>query len=380
MSEHGGPSRDKQMVFVHDWLTTRGGAENVLTAALEIYPDAPIYTLFYAPDVFHGHPIADREIRTSMLNSLPGARTRYRAFLPLMPWAVEQFDLTGYRVIVSSSDALCHGVLAAPDQLHINYIYSPARYVWRLYHQYLEQTNLATGLRSVAVRALMHYIRLWDYAASARVDHFVAISNWVARSVWRAYRRQADVIYPPVDVDSFVPQNPRDDYYLVVSRLVPYKRLDLVMKAFAKLELPLVVIGDGPEKGRLERLSTPNIELLGWQPSDIVRSRMGRAKAFIHAAEEDFGIAPVEAMASGCPVIAYGRGGLLEIVEEGKTGLFFGSQTVEALSEAVQRFERGDLQVKTEQLRAAAERFSRSRFQREFSAYIERKERDFKRS
>jgi glycosyltransferase involved in cell wall biosynthesis len=361
-----------KLAFVHDWLTSLGGAEKVLESALEIYPQAPVYTLIYSPEIFVGHPIQSRKITPSFIQKLPGSKRRYRQYLPLMPFAIEQFDLRNYDVVLSSSDAVAHGVLTAPYQLHINYIHTPVRYAWRMYHQYLEQMGLKTGVRSAVVRLVLHYLRLWDYAAAARVDHFIANSNWVARDVWRVYRRPADVIYPPVEVDLFQPLTPREDYYITVSRLVPNKRIDLIVDAFKKLPHALVIVGDGPEYNRLAAQAPKNVSFLGWQPQPVVREMLGRAKGFVQAAEEEFGIALVEALASGCPVIAYGRGGVLETVIGGKTGLFFRKQTAEGIVTEITRAERGEVAFDIGVMRDSAERFSKTRFQKEISDSIER--------
>jgi len=361
------------LAFVHDWLTTWGGSEQVLEAALEAFAPAPIHTLVYKPEAFGDSLIGRQRILTSFLQRLPGSRRNHRLYLPLMPLAVEQFDLHGYSLILSSSHAVAHGVLTYPDQLHVNYVHSPMRYAWHLYHQYLEETGLTRGLRSWFTRLLLHYLRLWDFQAAQRVDHFVANSRWTAQNIWRAYRRKAEVIYPPVDVDSYKPLSPREEYYLTVSRMVPYKKVGLIIKAFGQLGCPLIVVGDGPLYKTYSQESPPNVELLGWQPKGQLASLLGRAKAFVYAAEEDFGISPVEAQAAGCPVIAYGRGGLAETVVGGETGILFQEQTVEALVNAVHEFERAPDRFRVEDLRRNAERFSRERFVREFRSYVEQK-------
>ncbi len=360
------------LAVVHDWLTSIGGAEKVLGATLEVYPKTPIYTLVYDPEIFAGHPLQTCRVTPSFIQKLPAARRKYRLYLPLMPYAIEQFDLRGYDVVFSSSDAVAHGVLTAPDQLHVNYIYSPIRYAWRMYQDYLDFSGLGSGLRSAAVRLVLHYLRLWDFAASARVDHFVAISDWVARAVWRTYRRQAVVIYPPVEVDLFQPLTPRKDYYIAVSRLVPNKRVDLIVEAFKKLPHELVVLGTGPEHARLANTAPNNVTFLGWQPQEVVQEMVGLARGFIHAAEEEFGIAAVEAQAAGCPVIAFGRGGVLETVSEGETGLFFRAQTAEAIRAEVERLERGEVVFDPRKLRRSVARFGKKRFKKEIADHLER--------
>jgi glycosyltransferase involved in cell wall biosynthesis len=371
-------NKDLEVAFVHDWLTTLGGAEKVLEAALEIYPRSPIFTLVYNPDLFADHPIRHREILTSFIDRLPFAQRHYRTYLPFMPYAIEQLDLRNFSVIISSSDAVAHGVIPAPDQLHVNYIHSPMRYAWRLYHQYMEESGLKRGLKGTIAKVVLHYLRLWDLSASSRVDRFVAPSDWVAKAIWRAYRREAAVIYPPVDVERFQPVNPRGDYYITISRLVPYKKIHLIVKAFSEFDLPLVVIGDGPEYDRISREITPNIQLMGWQPDHVAQEMLGRAKAFIHMAEEDFGIAPVEAQAAGCPVIAYGRGGVLETVLPGKTGVYFEDQSVKSLGKAVGEYEDGIYRFDIKDLRANAERFRKERFKGEFAKFVDRAWEEFR--
>ena len=361
------------VAFVHDWLTAYAGAEKVLEAALELYPTAPIYTLVYQQESFKGSRIAEHPVHTSFIERLPKGREKYRAYLPLMPLAIEQFDLSGYDVVISSSHAVAKGVLTRADQLHISYVHTPIRYAWDLQFQYLKEAGIERGLKSTIARAILHYIRLWDVASSNRVDVFVANSHYVAQRIWKVYRREAQVIYPPVDVDRFTPKGQREDFYLTLSRFVPYKKIDLIVEAFTRLGLPLVVIGDGPDFNKVKRIAGPNVQLLGYQPDTVVKDYMERCKAFVFAADEDFGITPVEAQAAGAPVIAYGRGGVTETVLHGETGLFFQEQTVESLLATVRAFESGEYQFDPERLRQNAERFSKKRFQHEFAELVERK-------
>jgi glycosyltransferase involved in cell wall biosynthesis len=364
-------SRDPKIVFVQDALPFLGGAERVLSAAWEIYPDAPLYTLLYSKGAFQNTPIAGKTVIPSFINRLPGARTRYPGYLPLMPLAVERFDLREFDIILSFSYAVAHGVLPRPDQLHISYTYTPMRYAWHFYHQYLHEAGLRSGLKGWLAQAFLHYLRLWDRSAADRVDRFVAISHWVAQGVWRSYRRPAEVIYPPVDTLRFSPQLPREDYYLTVSRLVSHKKIDLLVGAFSRLGLPLLVVGDGPEYRRLSKMAAPNVKMLGRRPDDEVVDLLGRARAFVQTAEEDFGIAIAEAQAAGCPVIAYGSGGGREIVIPEVTGLFFPEQTVESLIAAVEQFETGALNLQEDQMISHVERFSKARFQQELKSLIE---------
>jgi glycosyltransferase involved in cell wall biosynthesis len=284
-----------------------------------------------------------------------------------MPLAVEQFDLSGYDLIISSSHAVAKGVLTGPHQLHLSYVHTPVRYAWELQHQYLQRQ---TGLKGGVTRLILHYLRLWDLASAQRVDRFMANSGFVARRIEKCYRRPATVIYPPVDVQRFRPDLPRADFYLMVSRFVPYKRVDLTVQAFNRLGLPLVVIGDGPLWSEIGAIANPNIQLLGTQPDAVIEDYMQRCRALVFPAEEDFGITPVEAQAAGAPVIAYGRGGVRETVIEGTTGCFFAEQTVESLAAAIKTVEAGRYQFESAQLRQNAERFSIERFRQTFQSWV----------
>lgn len=362
-----------RVALVHDWLPVYAGAERVLEHMLHLFPRADVFSLveFLPPD--QRAFLQGRPVQTSFMQQLPFARRVYRYYLPLAPLAIEQFDLSSYDLVISSSYVVAKGVLTTADQLHISYVHSPIRYAWDLYFQYLKQGRLERGPRSWLARLILHYLRLYDTTTASRPDVLVANSRHVARRIWKTYRRRARVIYPPVDTAAFGPDGPRDDYYVTVSRLVPYKRVDLIVQAFARMpHRKLVVIGDGPELDRIARLAKPNIELLGYQPLEVMRTYMQRARAFVFAAEEDFGIVPVEAMACGTPVIAYGRGGVRESVIEGETGLFFYEQTPEALVEGVERFEQLEKSLSIERIRLQAERFSVPRFRVAFSRLVER--------
>ncbi len=357
--------------LVHDWLTSYAGAERVLEAMLELYPDSPIFTLVYDSEGIGFGPIASAQIQSSFIQRLPWGKKKYRSYLPLMPLAVEQFNLEAAEVVISSSHAVAKGVLTRADQLHISYVHTPIRYAWDLQNQYLREAGLERGLKGALARWLLHYIRNWDVASANRVDVFVANSRYVARRIWKTYRRKAKVIYPPVDVERFTPRPDREDFYLALSRLVPYKKMDLIVSAFARIGRPLVVIGDGPDFAKIKRLAGTNVKLLGHQPDEVVRDHMERCKAFVFAADEDFGIAPVEAQAAGAPVIAFGKGGVTETVIPDKTGLFFETQEEKSLAEAVISFEQGDWRFDVQAIRENAERFSKQRFLAEFSELVE---------
>jgi glycosyltransferase involved in cell wall biosynthesis len=363
---------DVRVAFIRDWLTVYAGADRVMEPALELFPQAPIYTLVYQPENFRDTPIARHPVHVSFIDRLPWGRSRYRAYLPLMPLAIEQFDLGEFDVVISMSHSVAKGVLTRSDQLHISYMYTPVRYGWDLYFQYLRDLKLERGIRSWLVRPLLHYLRLWDLASASRPDVMIASSGYVAQRIWKLYRREAPIIYPPVETERFQATRRRDSFYLTLARLVPYKRVDLIVEAFSRLRLPLVVVGDGPDRQRVQRLAGPTIVFRGEQPDATVTDLMERCKAFVFAADEDFGIAPVEAQAAGAPVIAYGRGGITETVVPGETGLLYPQQTVESLMAAVRAFESGEYTFQPQRLRLSSERFSRTRFQRELLDVVER--------
>lgn len=361
-----------RVALVQDALPFIGGAEKLLQAAWELFPQAPLYTLVYNREAFAGTSFAEKRVHTSFLDRLPGARRSHRSYLPLYPLAIERLDLRDYDLVLSFSYAVAHGVLVRPDQLHVSLVHTPLRYAWHFYHQYLNEAGLRSGLRGWLAQLALHYLRLWDRSAANRTDSFVAISGWVARCLWRAYRRQAKVIYPPVEVERFRPLPPRENYYVAISRLTLPKKVALMVEAFTQLKLPLLVIGEGPERNRLARIAGPDVKLLGWQPDSVVQELLGKAKGFVHAAEEDFGIALVEAQAAGCPVIAYGSGGAAESVLHGETGLLYPNQNAAALCAAVEAYESGSYSFDPADLQANARRFSRERFQQALADHLVR--------
>lgn len=368
--------------LIQDWLVNYAGSERVLEELLFCHPGSDLYSVVDFREGFWPPILKDVSVRTSFIQKLPGAKKRFRNYLPLMPLAIEQWDLSDYDVVISSSHAVAKGVITGPDQIHVSYVHSPMRYAWELQYQYLKEANLLKGLKSKMVRYLLHRLRMWDVHSSNRVDHFVANSQFIARRIQKFYRREAHVIYPPVDVEQFSLREKKEDFYLTASRLVPYKRVDLIVEAFAKTpQRKLVVIGDGPEMAKLKQKAAPNIHLLGYQSLEALRDHMQRAKAFVFAAEEDFGITPVEAQACGTPVIAYGKGGALETVcaksEAGvaavdtpPTGVFFHQQSIDALQKAVACFETQQERFEPQACRAQAEKFSTSRFRFEWDNYI----------
>lgn len=353
-----------RVAFVHDWLNGMRGGEKVLEAMLGVLPDADIYTLLLERDKI-SRAIASRAITTSFIQRLPFARRIYRYYLPLFPRAVERFDLRGYNLVVSTSHCVAKGAPVADGCLHISYVHTPARYLYGFEREYFGSSRA----KQLAVALFAPSLRRWDQRTVARVHHFIANSRNVADRIKKCYARDAHVIYPPVDTDFFTPgTEPHGDYFLVVSALVPYKRIELAVEAFNRLELPLVVVGRGPLRRSLERAAGPNVTFLGWLPDEEVRALLRQCRALIFPGEEDFGMVPVEALACGRPVIAYRRGGTLESVAEHETGLFFDEQTPECLADAVRRFEQASFDPAA--CRRRAEAFSKERFTREFRDFV----------
>ena len=363
-----------KVAIVHDWLVVSGGAEKVLQNIIECFPNADLFSLV---DFMEDRAcIKGKPVQTSFIQRLPFARKRYRAYLPLMPIAIEQLDLSAYDLVISSSHAVAKGVLTGPNQMHVSYVHSPIRYAWDLQHQYLRESHLTSGLKSAMARVLLHYIRGWDSRSANGVDHLLANSKFIARRIRKAYQRDATVIYPPVDLSHMPMREKKDDFYVTASRMVPYKRIDLIVKAFSQTpERKLVVIGDGPDMKKVKAAAGDNVTILGHQPFDVLVDHLQRARAFVFAAEEDFGISVVEAQACGTPVVAFGRGGALESVlglpRERPTGVFFKEQTTESLLEAVERFEKYSGLFDARQCRRNAERFSSEKFKTALTSFID---------
>lgn len=376
-------NRKLKVAIVHDWLVVYAGAEKVLEQLINLWPDADIFTLvdFLPPE--NRTFLKNRPVATSFLQKMPFARRKYRSYLPLMPLAIEQLDLSGYDVIVSSSYAVAKGVLTSANQLHVSYVHSPIRYAWDLQHQYLKESNLATGFKSFLARSLLHYIRLWDYRTSSGVDVMVANSRFIKQRIRKAYGCEALVVYPPVDTTAFSLCREKEDFYVSASRLVPYKMIATIVEAFSMMpDKKLIVIGDGPEFSRIKALAGPNVQVLGHLPFAMLKQYMQKAKAFVFAAEEDFGITPVEAQACGTPVIAYGRGGALETVRGlghggAPTGLFFYDQTPQAIMHAVQTFELHASEFSPDICRTNAEMFSTENFKNKMAAVVKNAVTDF---
>jgi glycosyltransferase involved in cell wall biosynthesis len=372
-----------RIAVVHEWPVRYAGSEQVAAAMLKVFPQADLYAVAHDPEGLHGTPLERVPVQTTFIQSLPKARERYQIYLPFMPLAVEQLDLRSYDLVLSSHHAVAKGVLTRADQLHVSYVHTPMRYAWDLYLDYLAGSNMTRGAKSWLARVILHYIRTWDVATANRVDAYLANSFYIARRIYKVYRRPARVIYPPVNIERYQQSLPRDDFFLAVSRFVPYKRMSMIVEAFTRIGQPLVVIGEGQEFVKAQSVAGPNVKLLGYQPEEVVADHLQRAKAFVFAADEDFGIVPVEAQAAGCPVIAYGKGGALETVigwpNPEATGVFFHEQIPEALEAAVKVFENHEDDFKSTTCRRNANRFGQERFYREFQATIEELWSKFKR-
>lgn len=368
-----------KIAVVHDWLVVYGGAEKVLEQILNIYPEADLFALVDFLDEDKRDFIKDKKVKTSFIQHLPKAKTKYRNYLPLMPLAIEQLDLSKYDLIISSSYCVAKGIITSPNQVHISYVHSPIRYAWDLQHQYLKEAGLTKGLKGWLAKIILHYMRIWDTRTSNGVDYFIANSKFIAKRIWKCYRREADVIYPPVDVEAFEYCDQKEDFYLTASRMVPYKKMDLIVEAFTQMpDKKLIVIGAGPDFDKIQKIAQGhiNIKLMGYQPFSVLKEHMQKAKAFVFAAEEDFGITPVEAQACGTPVIAYGKGGALETVrgldkKDDPTGVFFYKQDKESLVKAISYFENNLEKIRFEDCRKNALNFSINKFRIQMNKYID---------
>ncbi|OYU89637.1 MAG: glycosyl transferase family 1 [Bradyrhizobiaceae bacterium PARB1] len=363
-----------RVAVVHDWLYTLGGAEQVLREILRCYPNADVFTLFDALTPEDREKIGFKKARTSFLQRMPFIRTKHRAYLPLMPIAIEQFDLSGYDLVISSSYAVAKGVITGPNQLHVSYVHSPMRYAWDLQHEYLNEGGYTAGLKSALARALLHRIRIWDTRTAHGPDAMMANSNFVAKRIKKVYGRDATVIYPPVTMSTLPKDLPVGDHFLAASRLVPYKRIEAVIEAFNSMpDQKLVVAGDGPEAERLKAVAGPNISFAGFVSDERLRELMATARAFVFAAEEDFGIIVVEAQSEGAPVLALGRGGARETVSaspELRTGMFFDASEPEAIAECVRAFIAREHEFSRDVCRAHAQKFSAERFRAELMTFV----------
>ena len=369
LTRRGRPAR---IALVHDWLDSYYGSERVVEQILACFPGADVFALVdFVPDDQRAF-LGGRKVNTSFLQRLPLARRRFRQYLPLMPLAIEQFDLGAYDLVLSSNHAVAKGVLTGPEQPHLSYVHAPIRYAWEYQHQYLRESGLERGPMSWLTRLILHRIRLWDQRTANGVDRFLANSDFIRRRIRKTYRRDSEVVYPPVDVDAFPFRADKGAHYLAVSRFVPYKRTEAIVDAFRHLpDQRLTVVGEGPGLARAEATLPDNVRLLGRVSFERLVALMQEAKALVFAAEEDFGITPVEAQAAGTPVIAYGAGGALETVcgldSDRPTGLFFDAQTPEAIAEGIRRFERDGSGIRPLDCHTNARRFAPDVFRRRYA-------------
>jgi glycosyltransferase involved in cell wall biosynthesis len=363
-----------KVALVHDWLNQIGGAEDVLAALVDLYPQSPIYTSIYAPDLM---PTAyrDWDIRTLWLDHMPGIHRHHQPYLPLYPVAWSGVNLSEYDVVLTNKSGFCHGLKFGKDTLHVCYCLAPTRYVWQT-DGYLSREGLGRAVK-LGLTPLISALKRWDYAAAQRVHHFIAISSAIRERIKMYYQRDSVIIYPPVDTARFVPADTVEDYYLIVSRLIPYKRIDLAVQAATRLGVPLKIGGKGRDMDRLRAMAGPTVEFLGYVPDEELPSLMARCKAFIFPGLEDFGITPVQAQAAGRPVIAFGGGGALDTVIAGKTGELFSEMTVESLVEVMQRFD-ADAYDPAE-IRAHALQFDTSVFNSQMKTFVEQTWESFQR-
>ncbi len=367
-----------KIAIVHEWFVNHAGSEKVVEQILNCFPNADLFALIDNLADDQRAFIQNKVVTTSFLQKIPFAKTKHRLFLPLMPLAVEQFDLSAYDIVISSSHAVAKGVLTGPNQLHICYCHSPIRYAWDLQHQYLKESNSTKGFKSWLMRYFLHKIRIWDYRTANGVDYFIANSNFIAKRIKKVYGRDSVVIHPPVDVDKFAPCFAKQDFYFTASRLVPYKKIDLIAEAFKKMpDKQLIIAGTGPDEAKLKAViaNVPNIKYVGFISDGQMVKYMQQAKAFIFAAEEDFGIIPVEAQACATPVIAFGRGGVLDSVKSNTTGVFFEHQAADDIINAVHQFESSTISL--QDCVSNAQDYSNDNFKQKFKQFVLDKYHDF---
>ena len=357
-----------KVAIVHYWFVNWRGGEKVVDALLELYPNADVYAHVYDPSVV-SEAIKDRYAGSTFINKLPRSRKWYQHYLPFMPLALEQLDLTDYDLVISSESGPAKGVVTRPDALHVCYCHSPMRYVWDMYHLYLR--NMKPVFRPI-FRILVHYLKQWDQSSSNRVDHYVANSSYVSKRIEKCYRRDSEVIAPPVDIEEFSAVESKKDFYLLIGQLTPYKRADLAVSAFLNSKRKLVVVGTGEQLKELDALcaNQDNISIMGWQDWETCKKYLAEARAIIFPGVEDFGMVPVEAMASGTPVIALAKGGVLDSVEDGKTGVLYCENSVSGLAGALDRFETIESSFEVSMLRDSAESFSKQNFANSFSRFV----------
>lgn len=365
-----------KIAIIHEWFVDYSGSERVVEQMLNCFPEADLFSLVDFLPADGRKFIKERSVKTSFIQKLPFAKRKFRSYFPLFPLAIEQFDLSKYDLVISSSHSVAKGVITGPDQIHICMCHTPMRYAWDFQHQYLRESKLDSGIVGWLARVILHYMRLWDLRSSNGVDSYIANSQYISRRINKVYRRKSNVIYPPVDVLNFDFHEKKENFYLTASRMVPYKRIPLIVEAFSRMpEKKLVVIGSGPDFLKCEAIATENVLLMGWQSFDVLKHYMQRARAFVFAAEEDFGITPLEAQACGTPVIAFKKGGATETILGGdettqRTGLFFNSQDVDSLMAAVLEFESLSPKIDPKNCRENALKFSPENFRQNFKKFV----------
>ena len=387
MSVNSSLDLPSNIALVHEWFTPRstGGAENVVEVIddllTEVSSQPELFSLVNEKNLQTSSWLFNRKVRTSFIQKLPFGISHVQQYLPLLPFAIEQLDLEGYPLVISSSHLVAKGILTSPNQLHISYVHTPVRYAWDQMNIYLKRSFLRRIGLEPLIRWQLHTLRQWDQLSSSRIDYLLANSNFTAKRIWKYWKRRSEVLHPPVNVNRFEWNKPREDFYLSVCRLVPNKRVDLLVRAFNRLKLPLLVVGDGVEKTYLEEIAGPTVEILGLQSNEKIENLMSKCRAFVYAGIEDFGIAPVEAMASGAPVIAYGKGGVLDTVKcfnfnsnKDANGLLFSAQTVKSLVEVIEFFKEKQLwrDLRPELIRDWANSFSHDSFKSRFEKTLNR--------
>ncbi len=365
--------------IVHDWSVGYAGSEKCVESFTNLYPDADIFMLFdFLTDKERKIIFKDKIPSTSFLQTLPFAKNNHRKYLPLFPFAIEQFDLNKYDLILSSSHAIAKGVLTNSNQLHICYCHTPVRYAWDLTHQYLKEAGLTTGIKGFFAKSVLHYLRIWDVAASNRVDYFIANSNYIAKRIKKIYGRDSTVIYPPVDTNKFLCNTVKENFYVTASRFVPYKRIDVIVEAFANMpNKKLVVIGEGPDEKKIKLKAKKNIEFIGFQKGESLANYLQKAKAFVFAAEEDFGILPVEALSCGTPVIALNKGGTKETIRNGINGILFQQQNASSIISAVNEFEQKINSFDLNKISESAKKYDRTVFEQKINEFVNKKCNEF---
>ena len=373
-----------KIAIVHEWFVNYAGSEKLLEQILSLYPEADIYSLIDFLPLDKRDSIQNKPVKTSFIQKLPLAKNKYRNYLPFMPFAVSRFNLTEYDLVISNSHCVAKGAKMNPDSLHICYCYTPMRYVWDLKDQYLKETGMNKGLKGIVIKEIFKHLKQWDLSTSKKVTHFITLSHYIKERIERNYGKNSTVIYPPVDINKFTIHEKKEDFFFTVSRMVPYKKMDLIVEAFTAMDLPLVVVGEGPDIEKIKKKAGKNIKLLGYQEDAVIVEHMQKARAFVFASEEDFGIVPVEAQACGTPVIAFGKGGATETVityqnEENPsaTGVFFHEQRSSSLINAVEDFIKIEDKFDPHEIRKNAERFSIERFRKEFKDYVDDKINEF---